>query len=77
MYLYLKIFLDIFFLKNIYRDYYSFSDKRDGNYIESRNMFVEQKKEIQQRLSGIIDRGFLVVKIFCVYIIVFLIVVYR
>lgn len=63
--------------KNIHRDHHSSSDKRDGNHTESRNMSAEQKKEIQQRLSGTTDRGSPVVKTSCVHTTALPTVVYR
>lgn len=63
--------------KNIHRDHHSSSDKRDGNHTESRNMSAEQKKEIQQRLSGTADRGSPVVKTSCVHTTALPTVVYR
>ena len=77
MYLYLKILSDISPSKNIHRDHHSSSDKRDGNHTESRNMSAEQKKEIQQRLSGTTDRGSPVVKTSCVHTTALPTVVYR
>ena len=62
--------------KSTHRDYHSSSDKRDGNHADSRNMFSDQKKDIQ-RHSESSDRGPLVVKTCSVHTSALPTVVYR